>query len=87
VNKIDHFKIYLHFSGDVSADVNHLHIIKFYLVNFSYIIIDDKLYLVIKKGLAVGPHEESELYHYDLTTNLLRFVLTPYQGERKGACI
>jgi hypothetical protein len=44
MNEIDHFKIFVLYSGDVSADVDHLHVKKINLVNFSYIDIYDTLY-------------------------------------------
>jgi hypothetical protein len=38
MNKINYFILY---SGDVAADVNHLHIKRIYLMSFSYIVIRD----------------------------------------------
>jgi hypothetical protein len=42
MNEIDHFKIFVLYSGDVAADVDYLHVKKFHLVGFSYIVIEDK---------------------------------------------
>jgi hypothetical protein len=41
MNEIDHFKIFVFCSGDVTTDVDHLHIKRIHLVNSSYIVIDD----------------------------------------------
>jgi hypothetical protein len=41
VDKIDHFKIYVLCSGDVVADVDHLHVKIIHFVDFSYIVIED----------------------------------------------
>jgi hypothetical protein len=41
MNEIDYFKVFILYSGDVTIDVNHLHIKRIDLVNFSYIVIDD----------------------------------------------
>jgi hypothetical protein len=48
MNKIDHFLKKIYFcSGDVEADLNHLHIKRIHLVDFSYIVIEDGLWLWI----------------------------------------
>jgi hypothetical protein len=39
MNEIDHFKVCVLYSGDVVADVDHLHVKRIHLVGFSYIII------------------------------------------------
>jgi hypothetical protein len=41
VDKIDHFKIYVLCSGDVVADVYHLHVKIIHFMDFSYIVIED----------------------------------------------
>jgi hypothetical protein len=41
MNKIDNFKVFILYSGDVITDVNHLHVKRRYLINFSYIIIEN----------------------------------------------
>jgi hypothetical protein len=41
MNEIDHFKVFILYSGGVTADVDHLHVKRIYLVNFSYIVIED----------------------------------------------
>jgi hypothetical protein len=41
MNEIDHFKVFVFYSGDVTADVDHLHVKRIHLVSFSYIVIDD----------------------------------------------
>jgi hypothetical protein len=41
MNEIDHFKIFVLCSGDVAADVDHLHVKRIYLVDFFYIVIED----------------------------------------------
>jgi hypothetical protein len=38
MNEIGHFKVFVLCSGDVVADVDHLHVKKIYLVGFSYIV-------------------------------------------------
>jgi hypothetical protein len=39
MNEIDHFKVFILYSGDVAVDVDHLHIKRIQLVDFSYIVI------------------------------------------------
>jgi hypothetical protein len=41
MNEIDHFKVFILYSDDVTADMNHLYVKRIYLVNFSYIVIED----------------------------------------------
>jgi hypothetical protein len=41
MSKINHFKVFVLCSDDVVADVDHLHVQRIHLVNFSYIVIDD----------------------------------------------
>jgi hypothetical protein len=41
MNEIDHFKVCILCSGDVTADVDHLHVKRIYLVGFSYIVIEN----------------------------------------------
>jgi hypothetical protein len=41
MNEINHFKFFLLCSGDVAADVDHLHVKRIQLVGFSYIVIED----------------------------------------------
>jgi hypothetical protein len=41
MNEIDYFKVFVLLSGDVAANVDHLHVKKIHLVGFSYIVIDD----------------------------------------------
>jgi hypothetical protein len=41
MNCIDHFKIFVLYSDDVTADMDHLHVKRIHLVSFSYIVIDD----------------------------------------------
>jgi hypothetical protein len=41
MNEIDYFKVFVLLSGDVAANVDHLHVKKIHLVSFSYIVIDD----------------------------------------------
>jgi hypothetical protein len=43
MNEFDHFKIFILCSGDVAADVDHLHVKRIHLVDFSYIVIEDAL--------------------------------------------
>jgi hypothetical protein len=43
MNEIDHFKVFVLYSGDVPADVDHLHVKRIHLVGFSYIVIEDSL--------------------------------------------
>jgi hypothetical protein len=42
MNEIDHFKVLVLYSGDVTCDVDHLHVKRIHLLNFSYIVIEDK---------------------------------------------
>jgi hypothetical protein len=41
MNKIDYFKLFILYSGDVTADVDQLHVKRIHLVDFSYIVIED----------------------------------------------
>jgi hypothetical protein len=41
MNEIDHFKVFVLYSGDVMANVDHLHVKENSLVGFSYIVIED----------------------------------------------
>jgi hypothetical protein len=41
MNEIDHFKKIILCNDDMKIDVDHLHIKKIHLVNFSYIVIED----------------------------------------------
>jgi hypothetical protein len=40
MNEIDHFKFFVLCSGDMTTDMNHLHVNRIHLVNFSYIFIE-----------------------------------------------
>jgi hypothetical protein len=42
MNEFDHFKVFKLCSGDVTADVDHLHVKRIHLVSFSYIVIENK---------------------------------------------
>jgi hypothetical protein len=41
MNEIDHFKFFVLYSDNMTPDMNHLHVKRIYLVNFSYIVIED----------------------------------------------
>jgi hypothetical protein len=41
MSEINHFKIFVLCSGDVAADVDHLHVKRIHLVGFFYIVIED----------------------------------------------
>jgi hypothetical protein len=41
MNEIDYFKNFVLCSGDVSADVDHMHIKRLHLVGLSYIVMED----------------------------------------------
>jgi hypothetical protein len=41
MSKINHFKVFIIYSDDVTSDVDHLHVKRIHLVNFSYIVIED----------------------------------------------
>jgi hypothetical protein len=41
MNEIDHFNFFILYSGDVTADVDHLHVKRIYLVGFFYIVIEN----------------------------------------------
>jgi hypothetical protein len=43
MNEIDHFKVFIIYSGDVAIDVNHLYVKRIHLVSFSYIVIENFL--------------------------------------------
>jgi hypothetical protein len=45
MDEIDYFKDFILCSGDVTIDVNHLHIKKIYLLSFFYIVIEDVRFL------------------------------------------
>jgi hypothetical protein len=47
MNEIDHFKKFVLCSGDVTADVDHLHVKRIHLVCFSYRVIEDSLISLI----------------------------------------
>jgi hypothetical protein len=40
MSEINHFKVFIMCSGDVT-DVDHLHVKRIHLIDFSYIVIDD----------------------------------------------
>jgi hypothetical protein len=39
MNEINYFKVFILYSDNVVADVDYLHVKKFTLINFSYIVI------------------------------------------------
>jgi hypothetical protein len=41
VNEINYFKVYILCSGDMSADIDQLHVKKIQLVDLSYIVMED----------------------------------------------
>jgi hypothetical protein len=41
MNEIDYFKVFVLCSGDVAADVDHMHIKRIHLVGLSYIVMED----------------------------------------------
>jgi hypothetical protein len=41
MSEINHFKIFIICSDSVAADIDHLHVKRIYLVNLSYIVIED----------------------------------------------
>jgi hypothetical protein len=43
MNEIDHFKVFIIYSGDVTIDVNQLYVKRIHLVSFSYIVIENFL--------------------------------------------
>jgi hypothetical protein len=55
MNEIDNFKVFVLCSGDVIADVDHLHVKRIYLVGFSYIVIEDSSVLSNIKNLRNIP--------------------------------
>jgi hypothetical protein len=42
MSKINHFKVFIMCSDDVVVDVDHLHVKRIHLVDFSYIVIEDE---------------------------------------------
>jgi hypothetical protein len=44
VNEIDHFKVFVFYSGDMIIDVDHLYVKRIDLMSFSYIVIKDYHY-------------------------------------------
>jgi hypothetical protein len=47
MSEINHFKVLVLYSGDVVANVDHLHVKKIHLVSSSYIVIEDYALFVI----------------------------------------
>jgi hypothetical protein len=43
MNEIVYFKVFVFYSGDVTANVDHLHVKRIHLVGISYIVIEDKV--------------------------------------------
>jgi hypothetical protein len=43
MNEIDHFKVFVLCSGDVAVDVDHLHVKRIHLVDFSCKVIEDTM--------------------------------------------
>jgi hypothetical protein len=41
MNEINHFKVCVLYSDDVTTDVDHLYVKRIHLVSFSYIVIED----------------------------------------------
>jgi hypothetical protein len=41
MNVIDHFKVFVLFSSDMETNMDHLHVKRIHLVDFSYIIIEN----------------------------------------------
>jgi hypothetical protein len=41
MSEINHFKIFIMYNDDMTAGVDYLYVKRIYLVNFSYIVIDD----------------------------------------------
>jgi hypothetical protein len=41
MNEIDHFKVFVLCSSDVTTDVDNMHVKRIHLVDFSYIVIVD----------------------------------------------
>jgi hypothetical protein len=47
MNEIDHFKVFILYSGDVAADVDKLYVKIIHLVSLSYIVIEDFISLAL----------------------------------------
>jgi hypothetical protein len=47
MNKIDHFKVFVLCSGDMTVDMDHLRIKRIHLVGFSYIVIEDSVFYIV----------------------------------------
>jgi hypothetical protein len=43
MNEIDYFKVFVLYSDDMAAEVDHLHVKRIHLVRFSYVVIKDML--------------------------------------------
>jgi hypothetical protein len=74
MNEIDHFKFFILCSGDMAADVDHLHvkiIHLVHLVSFSYIVIEDYLCSYL---------EVSSSSHCSLW-DLMEYMFIPWGGE------
>jgi hypothetical protein len=41
MSEINHIKVFIMCTDDITADVDHLHVKKIHLVSFSYIVIED----------------------------------------------
>jgi hypothetical protein len=46
MNEINYFKVFIICSDDVTADVDHLHVKRTHLVDFSYIVIEDAFKII-----------------------------------------
>jgi hypothetical protein len=42
MNEFDYFKVFILYSGNVATNIDHLYIKRIHLLNFSYIVIEDK---------------------------------------------
>jgi hypothetical protein len=64
MNEIDHFKVFVLYSDDVTTNVDHVHVKIVHLMNFSYIVIEDKILLGIGNGLENIAKMENKDHKY-----------------------
>jgi hypothetical protein len=43
ISEINHFKVFIMCSDNMTSDMDHLHVKRIHLVSFSYIVIEDKI--------------------------------------------
>jgi hypothetical protein len=41
MSEINHFKVFIMYNDDITTDIDHLHVKRIHLMDFSYIVIED----------------------------------------------